>query len=356
MKLAEIAKLIGGALAGDGNAAITGVSGLEDAREGDISFLSNPKYARLLSKTGASAVIVPENFSATNLKINFIKVKNPDLAFLKTVELMAKPPVDMPRNVHPSAVIGKNVSIGKNTAVMPFCVIQDNARIGDNAVIYPNVYIGHSSSIGNNTVVYPMVSIRENVSIGNNCIIHSGAVIGSDGFGYITVNGTHHKIPQNGGVIIEDNVEIGANTAIDRARLKATVIGKGTKIDNLVQVAHNTVMGENCIIVSQAGIAGSAKIGNNVTVAAQAGIGGHIEVGNNTIAAGRAGVTKNTPDNSIVSGFPARPHMVHQKEQALIRKLPEINNDLKQLKLSAKLLSEKVKQLENETKNNKKNR
>lgn len=203
-------------------------------------------------------------------------------------------------------------------------MVEDNAQIGDQTILYAGVYVGQQVKIGANCVIYPHVSVRERVIIGNRVIIHNGAVIGSDGFGYASVAGMHQKIPQIGTVVIEDDVEIGANVTIDRARFDKTMIGRGTKIDNLVQIAHNVVIGENSIIVAQAGISGSTVIGKNVTVAGQAGIVGHISIGDDAVVAAQAGVTKSVPPRTCVSGYPAKPHNVAKRINAYVQRLPEL--------------------------------
>ena len=228
--------------------------------------------------------------------------------------------------VSASAVINKNISIGD------FSVISENAEIGSNTIIYPNCYIGRNVKIGEHCLIYPNVTIREDIIVGNNVIIHSGTVIGSDGFGYVPENNTLKKIPQIGIVEIGDNVEIGANVTIDRATTGKTLIGKGTKIDNLVQIAHNVQIGENSIIVAQVGISGSTKIGNGVTIAGQAGLIGHVTIGDGAIVAAQAGVIGDVPPKETVSGYPARPHKQAMKLYALIQKLPELFEELKKLK------------------------
>ncbi len=325
--LAELAKLIGGRADGDASTVITGIAGIREAKRGDITFLANRKYTPLLADCRASAVVVSRDVNGT--PIPSIKVKNPDMAFAKIVEAFAPEPPRFYKGIHPTVVLGEDVTIGKDVSVQAFSVVQDAAEIGDSTIIYPGVYIGHAAKIGKNCQIYPRVVIRERCIIGDNCIIHAGTVVGSDGFGFSTVSGVHHKIPQIGIVQIDDDVEIGANVAIDRARFGKTHIGRGTKIDNLVQIAHNVTIGANSFIVAQAGIAGSTSVGENVILAGQAGIDGHRHVGNNVVIAAKAGVTKDIPDNSLVSGFPAQPHERELKVQAILRKLPDLVNQIK---------------------------
>jgi UDP-3-O-[3-hydroxymyristoyl] glucosamine N-acyltransferase len=248
------------------------------------------------------------------------------------------------QGVHKSALLGKDVKLGKNAALGAYVVVDDGAQIGDNAVIYPGCFIGRQAKIGNNVLIYPNVSIRERVSIGNNVIIHSGTVIGSDGFGFVEVNGKHHKIPQVGTVEICDDVEIGANVTIDRARFDKTVIGRGTKIDNLVQIAHNVVIGENCLIVAQVGISGSTTIGNNVILAGQAGLVGHITVGDKARVTAKSGVIKSIPAGAMFAGYPARPFLENQKSHAHVHNLPKMFDLVKELKKKIESLENKLKE------------
>ncbi|MEK6727957.1 MAG: UDP-3-O-(3-hydroxymyristoyl)glucosamine N-acyltransferase [Candidatus Omnitrophota bacterium] len=328
--LKEIADFIEGEVVGDGSTVITGVAGIKEAAEGDITFLANPKYSSLIDTTRASAIITSRD--AGRVPKPTIRTENPSLAFAKIISLAAPNEAKHPKGVHPSALIGKNVSLGKGAAIGPYVVIEDDVAIGDKSIIYSGCFIGHHTKIGNDTLVYPNVSIRERVIIGSRVIIHSGTVIGSDGFGFVTINGLHHKIPQIGIVEIGDEVEIGANVTIDRARFDKTVIGRGTKIDNLVQIAHNVVIGENSIIVAQAGISGSTIIGNNVTLAGQAGIVGHITIGDGAVVAAQGGVTKSVPPNTIVSGYPARQHDKARRINACVQNLPKLYEQVKELK------------------------
>jgi len=328
--LKEIAVFLDGEVVGDGSTVITGVAGIKEAAEGDITFLANPKYSPLIDTTRASAIITSRDVVRVPKPI--IRTENPSLAFAKIISLAAPNEPKHPKGVHPSALIGKNVSLGKGVAIGPYAVIEDDVAIGDKSIIYSGCFIGHHTKIGNDTLVYPNVSIRERVNIGSRVIIHSGTVIGSDGFGFVTINGMHHKIPQIGTVEIGDEVEIGANVTIDRARFDKTVIGRGTKIDNLVQIAHNVVIGENSIIVAQAGISGSTIIGNNVTLAGQAGIVGHITIGDGAVVAAQGGVTKSVPPNTIVSGYPARQHDKARRINACVQNLPKLYKQVTELK------------------------
>ncbi|MDD5006196.1 MAG: UDP-3-O-(3-hydroxymyristoyl)glucosamine N-acyltransferase [Candidatus Omnitrophica bacterium] len=350
--LREIADLLGAEVIGDPDVVITGVASVKEAKKGDITFISNPKYLPFINETKASAVIASAKIEGFSRPV--VKTNNPSLAFAKVVSLFNPPKNICNKGVHPSAVLGKDVKLGKDIAIGPYAVIEDGVSIGDRSIINSGVYIGYDTSIGEDCFVYSNVSIREKTSIGNRVIIHNGTVIGSDGFGYDTIDKVHHKIPQLGCVVIDDDVEIGANVAIDRARFDKTRIGKGTKIDNLVHIAHNVVTGENCIIVAQVGISGSVSIGNNVTIAGQAGLSGHITIGDNVIIGGQAGVTKSVPANNFVSGYPAKPHKEATKINAYIQRLPRLNETVAELKARLDKIEPKKNTKHGKSKNSKK--
>lgn len=337
----EIARLLDGEIAGDSGIVVTGVSGIKEAASGDITFLANPKYFPLLEKTRACAVITSRDIQKAPKTI--VRVENPSLAFAKVISIFAPDEVIRPKGIHPTAILGKKVSLGKEAAVGAYTVIEDGVRIGEKAVIYSSCFIGRHTRIGNNCLIYPNVSIRERVTIGERAIIHSGTVIGSDGFGFATIEGLHHKIPQIGTVEIGSDVEIGANVAIDRARFDKTVIGSGTKIDNLVHIAHNVIIGENAIIVAQAGISGSTIIGKGATLAGQAGLVGHITIGEGAVVAAQAGVTKSVPPNTTVSGYPARRHEVAKRVNACVQNLPRLYEEVKNLKKKIEGLQGRLK-------------
>lgn len=342
--LREIAELLKGEVVGDGSVVITGASGIKEAKAGDITFLANPKYSFLLKTTSASAVITSRDIRESDKPI--IRTDDPSLAFTQVVSLIVPDNINHPKGIHPTAILGKNIKLGKDVALGPYVVIEDDVRVGDKTVIYSGSFVGRKSEIGQDTLIYPNVSVRERSIIGNRVIIHSGTVVGSDGFGFITVEGAHHKIPQVGIVEIGDDVEIGANVTIDRARFDKTVIGSGTKIDNLVQIAHNVVIGKNCLIVAQVGISGSTTIGNNVTLAGQVGLVGHISVGDGAIVTAQSGVSKSVPAGMMVSGAPARPFNTTQKVNARVHNLPKLFELVKELKkrieeLEAKLAAKK---------------
>lgn len=341
--LKEISAYITGELEGDPGIVINGVSSLRDANEGDITFLGNPKYESLLDSSKASAIIIAKNMKK-KVSRPVIRVENPSLAFSKIISLMCPQEKRFFKGVHQTAVVGKDVVLGKGVSLGPYVVIEDNVRIKDNTIICAGVFIGYNTVIGSDTLIYPNVTIREKAQIGSRVIIHSGTVIGSDGFGFEEVNGAHHKIPQVGIVVVEDDVEIGSCVTIDRARFGKTLIGRGTKVDNLVQIAHNVVIGENSIIVAQAGVSGSSVLGKKVILAGQSGIVGHIELGDNVIVGAQAGVTKSVPKNTFVVGSPAKPHKESKKIFAAWSKLPELVKEFSELKEKvAELSGEKGK-------------
>ncbi|MCD6413034.1 MAG: UDP-3-O-(3-hydroxymyristoyl)glucosamine N-acyltransferase, partial [Elusimicrobia bacterium] len=319
MKLSQIAEKIGAVLEG-ADAEVTGIAGIDSAGEGDITFVSNPKYFSKLKSTKAAAVIVPEGIACEKPRL---VSKNPYLAFEKALSILKKTFRPPPPGVSPSAMVLSD-GIPSSVSVGAFSFVSKGVKLGENVVIMPNVFIGENVEIGDASVIFPQVVIREDVKIGKNTVIHSGSVIGSDGFGYVDEGFRRVKIPQTGTVVIGDNVEIGAGVTIDRATLEVTEIGDGTKIDNLVQIAHNVKIGKNCVIVAQVGIAGSTEIGDNCVVAGQAGVSGHLKIGKNVTIGARAGVIGNVDDGKIISGFPARDHRQMMKIYAALAKLPEL--------------------------------
>jgi UDP-3-O-[3-hydroxymyristoyl] glucosamine N-acyltransferase len=335
-KLSEIADLINGVLLGDGDIEITGVTNLEDAGAADISFAVPPHLEKAV-RSNAAAIIIPMN--TTEFSKPAIMVENPRAAFTELLKVYA-PKVMIEPGIHGTAVIGKDVTLGENVAIMAYVVIDDHAKIGNNTIIYPHTYVGREVTIGSDCILYPNVTVRENCHIGSRSILHSGAVIGSDGFGFITVSGRHQKVPQVGNVLIEDDVEVGANVTIDRSTTGSTIVGKGTKIGNLVHLAHNVVVGENCLFITQAGIAGSTKIGNNVTFAGQTGCAGHITIGDNCVFAARSAPIGNVPAGSFYAGFPARPHKEWLRGEASSNKVPDLIKKVKDLEKRLAALEE----------------
>jgi len=328
MTIAELAAKLGAELIGPGDTEIRGVAGIREAREGDITYLSDKKHRNDLNACRASAVIITEDTQGVNIPA--LVVKNPRYAFALALGILYGKPY-VPGGISDRAVIGKDVVLGTEPTIHPCAVVADGATIGSRVTLYPGVYLGGGSIIGDDAVLYPNVSIREGVSLGCRVIIHSGTVIGSDGFGFVTDGGRHHKIPQVGGVIIEDDVEIGANCTIDRATLGSTVIKKGTKLDNLVHIAHNVTIGEHCLLAGQSGVAGSTTIGNYVVVGGKTAISDHLTIGDRVMIAGGSGVAQNIPSGQVVAGYPAIPIRDWLKAQAVIPRLPEIKKLVSQL-------------------------
>ncbi|OGC80869.1 MAG: UDP-3-O-(3-hydroxymyristoyl)glucosamine N-acyltransferase [candidate division Zixibacteria bacterium RBG_16_43_9] len=337
--LEEIASLISGELIGDGSIRIKGIAGIEEAEPGELSFLANPVYRAYLEKTRASAVIVGREIDKA--KIPLIRHNNPYYAFCKALEIFTIKK-DLPEGIHKSAILGKDVRIGKGVHIGPYVIIGDRVQIEDRVTILAGSFIGDDSVLGEESFLYPRVTIREESLIGKRVILHPGAVIGSDGFGYAREGGVYHKIPQVGKVVLEDDVEIGANTTIDRATLGETRIGKGTKIDNLVQIGHNVSIGENTVLAAQVGISGSTRVGKNVVMGGQVGLGGHIKIGDNVMLGAQAGATKSIPSNTIVSGYPAREHTKAKKIEACITLLPFYVKKIRELEKRIKDLEKKV--------------
>lgn len=333
--LREIAALIDGEVSGDDSTKISGLSNITAARAGDLIF-AVPPHLDAAKTSEATAVLIPSNVE--NFPKPAVKVADPRAAFAKLLVLFM-PKLEIPVGISPKAHIGKNVSIADGVTIMPFAVVDDGAKIERGAIIYPHVYIGQHVTIGEDTTIYSSVTVREFCKVGKRCVIHSSAVIGSDGFGFTTANGVHTKVPQVGNVIIEDDVEIGAHVGIDRAAMGSTVIGHGTKIDNLVHIAHNCKIGANCLIVAQTGISGSTIVGDNVTFGGQVGTVGHITIGSNSVYAARSGISKNMPEGFFGAGFPIQSHTDWLKHQAALKKVPELIEKVRRLEEELKILT-----------------
>ena len=320
MKASEIASLLGGRLVGS-DVEVTHIKEPEKATENDVAFVFKPEKTDV-SGIKAGLLILPEGVSL-NIPTPVIHVKDIERAFIKLLKKFYPEPAKLPDSISTLASIG-DVVMGNKVGVGEFTVIKDGTKIGDNTRIFSHVYVGYNVLIGENCIIYPGVKIYDNVKIGNNCIIHSNCVIGSDGFGYFEIDGKREKIPQVGKVIIGDHVEIGAGTTIDRSTLGETIIGNGVKIDNLVQIGHNVVIGAGSVIVAQTGIAGSVKIGKNVILAGQVGVADHLTIGDGAIVLAKSGVSKSVPPGKVFSGTPARERKKYLKEIALVSRLPEI--------------------------------
>ncbi len=343
MKLTDIVGITGGTLVGDGSCEIHGVATLEDAREGEIAFLANTKYTKYLKSTHASAVIVPAG-TEPEKGLRMICTENPYYAFLKVVVLFHPQERLVAEGVHPTAVIGENTKLGKGAGIGPYVVIGKDCRIGDGTVILPFTTIGDGAALGEGCTVYSHVSIREKVTVGNRVILHCGVVVGSDGFGFAQKDGKYHKIPQVGTVVIEDDVEIGANTTIDRATLGETRIKAGVKLDNLIQIGHNCVIGEDTVIAAQSGLSGSTLIGKGVRVGGQVGFAGHMTIGDGAALGAKSGVSKSVPPRQFYSGIPAIPHLSELRKEAASIKLSEKLKELSDLQKRIEALEKKLRE------------
>lgn len=318
----EVAALVKGICQGPEDRPLTGVAALDTAGPGDISFFHNPRYAGDLAATQAGAVLVPEDYAPLPGQTCAIRVANPSMAFAEVVACFAPPARPPEPGVHPASHVAEGVRFDPDKVCIAAgaCIGRDTI-IGDGTVIAPNAVIGDAVTIGADCLIHVNASVREHCRLGDRVIIHANAVIGSDGFGYEMVDGVHRKIEQVGHVVIGNDVEVGAGTTIDRARFGRTEVGEGTKIDNLVQIAHNVVIGRHCILVSQCGIAGSARLGDYVTVAAQAGVAGHVRIGDKVVLMGRAGAIKDITEPGYYMGFPAVPARQAKREIVAVRKL-----------------------------------
>ena len=337
--LQEIAQYLGGRVAGDGEILIGGLATLDDAGEGQLTFLANPKYAAKVATTNASAVLMGEGGNAHGK--NAIFHPNPYLAFAKLLTLFYTAPA-VPRGVMPGAFVAEGAKVGADVSVYPGASVGAGAVIGDRVTLHPGVVIYPGAVIGDDVTLYANVSVRERCRIGNRVTIHDGTVVGSDGFGYAPDGNAYYKIPQIGIVVIEDDVEIGSNCTIDRAALEVTRIRRGTKIDNLVQIAHNVVIGEDCIIVSQVGISGSTQLGNHVTLGGQVGVAGHIKIGENVMIGAKSGVAGNVEPNQVLSGIPVMPHREWLKSAGLVPRLPEFRKTLNALEKKVAALEQEL--------------
>src|SRR6266568_891631 len=327
--LQELAAMSGGELVGDPALKITSAASLVEATTGEISFFANRKYVGLLRKTRASAVFVPPDF-AEPISAAQIRVANPAKAFEQVVLKLAPKPITFPPGVHPTAIVDPSAQLGERVSIQPHAVIEAGAKIGDDTIIGAGSYIGHEAVIGSACLIYPLVTIRERSRIGSRVIVHSGAVIGADGFGFEMVDGRQEKIQQLGIVQIDDDVEIGANTTVDRARFGRTWIQEGVKIDNLVQIAHNVVIGKNSVIVAQTGISGSTRVGERVTMAGQVGIVGHVEIADGTAIGAQSGVSKSLP-GGVWFGYPAVPLAEAKRQIAWIHRLGKLFARVKEI-------------------------
>ncbi len=337
--LNELAEYLGGRVIGDGTTRVRGLASLDDAVEGEITFLANPKYAAKVASTNATAVVLPPG--ADGYGKNVIEVKNPYLAFAKLLTLFHVGPFQA-KGVMAGAIVGKDVVMGGQVSLYPGVYVADGVKLGNRVTLFPGVALYEGVELGDDVTLHANVAVRERCRIGNRVTIHAGTVIGSDGFGYAPDGAEWYKIPQVGIVVVEDDVEIGANAAIDRAALDVTLIRRGTKIDNLVQIAHNCVLGENCMIMSQVGIAGSSKLGDHVILTGQVGLAGHMEIGANTMVGAKSGVSGSLPANGMFSGIPAIPHRDWLRAMGTVPKLPDMRKTVNALEKRVQELEEKL--------------
>lgn len=342
MKLRDIAERLECRLEGDGEIDIQAVAGLEQAKAGDLTFFVNPRYAAQLRATRASAVILGERAEAP-AGVAMLRAANPYFAFARAVELFAPPSVAVP-GIHRLADVAPTATIAPDASIAAFVSVGDGTRIGARTIIYPHVTIGPGVSVGDDCVIHARVSLRERVTVGHHVVIQDGAVIGSDGFGFARrADGTHHKIPQIGGVVIEDEVEIGANTTIDRPAVGETRIGAGTKIDNLVQIGHGVTVGRDALLAAQVGISGSTTIEDRVTLAGQVGVAGHLTLGKGMIASAQSGIPSSVGAGAFVSGYPAINNRDWLKASAVFRRLPELKKTLSELQRRLDELEQRLK-------------
>lgn len=329
MTLAEIAERLDCRLEGDGSIEIARVAGLSDAGPGDITFLANPKYVQAAQRTQASAIILAGDAPAVPCAI--LRSAHPYRTFAQALALLGRD--ERPAaGVHPTAAVAPDARLGRGVSIGPFAVVGAGAEIGDRVVLHAHVVVGPGARIGSDTLVHPRVSIRDRSVIGARVIIQDGAVIGSDGFGFAPRgDGTYEKIPQTARVVIEDDVEIGANTTVDRPAVGETRIARGVKIDNLVQIAHGVVIGRNSLLAAQVGIAGSTRVGENVMFGGQVGVAGHVTVGDRAQASGKTGITGHVPAEAFLSGYPSMDNLEWRKAWAALKRLPGLKRRLAEL-------------------------
>ena len=318
---AEIAKHLGAEVVGDSTLVLAGFAPADRAQPGDLTFAENENYFARAEQSAASAIIVDKPFASSRKVL--IRAPDARIAFAKVLPLFFPEPA-FPAGIHPTALVPASAQVDSTAHIGPYCVVGEKARIGPRSVLQGGNHVGAGCQLGEEVNLFPNVTLYPRTEVGNRVRIHSGTVVGADGFGYVPDAGMHRKVPQIGNVIIRDDVEIGANVTIDRGALGPTIIGRGTKIDNLVQVAHNVCIGEHCLIVSQAGIAGSTKLGNYVTLAGQVGVAGHLKIGNRVVVAAQSGVMTNIPDGEKYLWSPAQPDRQAKRQMIALQQLPEL--------------------------------
>ncbi|MDT8447875.1 MAG: UDP-3-O-(3-hydroxymyristoyl)glucosamine N-acyltransferase [bacterium] len=337
--LGEIAAQLGAHVVGDANVKITGLSGIAEAKAGDITFLAHPKYKSQVESSQATAIMVGPDVEIEGR--NVIQVENPRLAFARLMWIAFPRKQEVP-GIRPQAIVGEGAQVAGSATIYDGAHVGPKAKIGERSVIYPGCYVGEGVEIGEDCLIYANVAVLEGTKIGNRVVVSSGTVIGSEGFGYERDGDRHYKIPQVGGVIIEDDVEIGALCAIDKGSIRATILGQGTKLDNLIHIAHNCVLGENNLVLSQAGLAGSVKTGQNVYFAGQTGCMDHMKIVDFAQIGGRAVVTNDITEAGLYFGYPARPHAEWQKASVTFYKTPEMNKRIAELERKVEQLSAKL--------------
>jgi len=344
--LREIAQFLGGSVRGDDSVVIRDVRAIDEAGEGDLTFIANPKYRKKLETTKASAVLVTPDVSTETT--NLLVIDDPYVALARTLAVFY-PERHIPPGGRDEAYIHHSALVADDAAVYPGVYIGENVKIDQGVVLYPGVFIGNDVRIGADSIIYPNVTVYRKCQIGRRVVIHAGAVIGSDGFGFANPGVENFKVPQIGYVQIDDNVEIGAGTTIDRGALGKTWIQQGAKIDNLVQIAHNVVIGEKSVIVAQVGISGSSKLGRSVIMGGQTGVAGHIEIGDYVMVAAKSGIHKDIPPQQIVAGIGQMPHREWLRTQACLPRLPEMRKNVQTLMDKIEILEDKIKYLESKT-------
>ena len=323
----QLAAMVNGTVEGDGNVTLNDFAKIEEGYPGALSFLANPKYTPYIYKTGSSAVLVRRDFVAEKpIQATLIRVDDPYATVAKLLTMAQQMMRKLPERIETPSHIGEYVTLGERLYIGAYAYIGDGAKLGDDVKIYPQAYVGDGVEIGEGTIIYPGVKIYHGCRIGNHCIIHAGAVIGADGFGFAPGADGYEKIPQIGNVVICDNVEIGANTTVDRATMGSTVINRGVKLDNLIQVAHNCQIGRDTVMAAQAGIAGSTHIGERCMIGGQVGFAGHITVGNNVQIGAQSGIPSSIPDNSSYMGTPALPMREYARNVVYIKRLHDLFN------------------------------
>lgn len=340
----QIASFINGAIEGNPDAKVCSFSKIEEGKEGTLSFLSNPKYEHFIYETKASIVLVNNDFSPTSpVPATLIKVPNAYAALAQLLRVVEQAK-QKKSGIDSTAFIAASASVGEDSYVGNLAYIGEGTSVGKNCRIYPFAYIGDNVSLGDNCVIYSHSCIYDDCIVGNNCIIHAGSVVGADGFGFAPEGGVYKKIPQLGNVVLEDDVEIGANTTVDRAVMGSTIIRKGVKLDNLIQVAHNTEIGENTVVAAQTGIAGSSKVGKSCMIGGQVGISGHLHIADNAQIGAQTGILGNVKENAQIMGYPAMPIKDFMRSSVVFRRLPDLSSAVSQLQKELEELKNKLKE------------